>query len=43
MASKINNERKPVWLCVQTFEGSNWLMPTPRQLRTQVRARCAGL
>ena len=25
-----------MWLCVQSFESGNWLMPSPRELRTQV-------
>jgi hypothetical protein len=36
LAARINSEQKPVWLCVQTFESGNWLMPSPRELRTQV-------
>lgn len=36
LAASINNESKPIWLCVQAFEGSKWLMPTPREMRAQV-------
>jgi hypothetical protein len=31
-----NNESKPVWLCVQAFEGSAWIMPTVREMRGQL-------
>ena len=36
LAARVNSETKPVWLCVQSFESGNWLMPSPRELRTQV-------
>ena len=31
-----NNESKPVWLCVQAFEGGAWLMPSVREMRGQL-------
>ena len=36
LAAAINNESKPVWLCVQAMESGPWLMPTARQMRAQV-------
>ena len=36
LAAQINDYKKPLWLCVQTFESGNWLMPSARELRTQV-------
>ena len=38
LATKVNNESKPVWLCVQAFEAGRWLMPTVREMRGQVYA-----
>ena len=35
-AVRINDEQKPVWLCAQTFESGNWIMPSAREVRTQV-------
>ena len=36
LAVSSNNESKPVWLCVQAFEGGAWLMPTVREMRGQL-------
>jgi hypothetical protein len=35
LAVKINNESKPIWVCLQAFESGSWLMPTRRQLRAE--------
>ena len=37
-AVKINNESKPLWLCIQAFESGGWIMPTGRQVRGQAYA-----
>jgi hypothetical protein len=36
LAVSSNNQSKPVWLCVQTFEGGAWLMPSVREMRGQL-------
>ena len=33
LAVQINEEKKPIWLCVQTFESGNWLMPSAPMAR----------
>ena len=43
LAVSANAEKKPVWLCIQSFEGTAgprfyWTMPTERQLRAQAFA-----
>ena len=43
LAVSANAEKKPVWLCIQAFEGTAgprfyWTMPTERQLRAQAFA-----
>eukprot|EP01043_Picozoa_sp_COSAG02_P024490 COSAG02_NODE_1339_length_13187_cov_610.871027_9_plen_230_part_00 len=36
LAVSSNNESKPIWLCVQAFEGGNWLMPSVCEMRGQL-------
>ena len=36
LAVSSNNQSKPVWLCVQAFEGGAWLMPSVREMRGQL-------
>ena len=36
LAASINNESKPVWLCVQAFESGPWVLPNKREMRGQV-------
>lgn len=38
LAVLVNNQNKPVWLIVQTFEGSRWFWPTGDELRAMVYA-----